>query len=272
MFFKHFISGNFGFEMVDLYVEKLRNFPRLGLPNMANECFTICISVMGEVWRRFVFDKQCCPYTLFALLDTTTDEDFLRAYRDMQRSMEDCPMCTDAEFSRDLLRAIPTDGNLAELKPAISTLRNFLEDVTIFTPVSSDLVECLHGFQQGKVHRFRGCKPSDPAAQEICMLSTIQSSYNRFWNCLWETLGDKSARHRLHRFGQKGNNQYTDKDKTKDPRTTSFWKMENMDRICQKPKAVRTPRKLSGFSAIASHGLSNSVGLIVHNESLKRKF
>ena len=186
MFFKHFISGNFGFEMVDLYVEKLRNFPRLGLPNMANECFTICISVMGEVWRRFVFDKQCCPYTLFALLDTTTDEDFLRAYRDMQRSMEDCPMCTDVEFSRVLLRAIPTDGNLAELKPAISTLRNFLEDVTIFTPVSSDLVECLHGFQQGKVHRFRGCKPSDPAAQEICMLSTIQSSYNRFWNCLWE--------------------------------------------------------------------------------------
>ena len=51
------------------------------------------------------------------------------------------------------------------------------EELRLFEAYLRDLVECLHGFQQAKLHRFRGRKPTDHAAQEIAMLASIQSTY-----------------------------------------------------------------------------------------------
>ena len=91
----------------------------------------------------------------------------------------------------------------------IEAIRSLLRDLTTFTPTSSDLVECLHGFQQAKLHRFRGRKPTDHAAQEIAMLASIQSTHTSSSGSLLEVnFGEKFATRRFPGFDRKGCNQY----------------------------------------------------------------
>ena len=254
--FKRFANGKFGEELVCLYLEKMRLFPKLGLPQLAKDCFVISLAVMGELWRRFTFDKQCCPFQIFSLLDTSSDEEFLQLYQKFQQTLDTCPQCVDHEFSTVILRHIPLGARHRdeEVRSKIEAIRSLLCDLTTFTPISSDLVECLHGFQQAKLHRFRGRKPTDHAAQEITMLASIQSTYKQFWQFAWSRLGDKFATRRFPGFDRKGCNQYTHKEKYLEERQRhkgkSIWKMENMDRIVQRPEVVKKPRQLSGNSVV----------------------
>ena len=235
-----------------LYLEKMRLFPKLGLPQLATDCFVMSLGVMGELWRRFTFDKQCCPFQIFALLDTSSDEEFLQLYQKFQQTMDICPQCVDLEFSTVILQQIPPRACHRDefVKRRIASILDLLRDLATFTPISSDLVECLHGFQQAKLHRFRGRKPTDHAAQEIAMLASIQSTYKQFWQFAWSRLGDKFATRRFPGFDRKGVNQYSDRDKYLEERQhhkrKSIWKMENMDRIVEKPDVVKKPRQLSG--------------------------
>ena len=50
------------------------------------------------------------------------------------------------------------------------------EDLKLLEALLRDLVECLHGFQQAKLHRFRGRKPTDHE-QEIARLASIMYTY-----------------------------------------------------------------------------------------------
>ena len=157
--FREFVEGRFGLQLVEMYVEKLIEFSSLGLPDYSMSFFKLAIEQMGDSWRRFHHEQQRFPFRIFQLA-WMSDSDFLREYRRMQECMSACFQCVDVEFSAVLLSYIPgttTDihdhENDRSLHVKIDHIRKFLLDVMVFCPISSDLVECLHGATQSRLHR-----------------------------------------------------------------------------------------------------------------------
>lgn len=196
------------------------------------------------------FCKLGFPFKIFELLELECHDDFLNKYRAMQQAMCECQDCFDVEFSQPLLSFIPQTLDDEHLRSRVIRLKRFLHDVSVFVPISSDSVECIHGFFQSKIHRWRGRKVSDPHAQELSLWSTITTSYKVFWDSLWEELGDPQAKRRMYRFDSKGINQYTDPSKRKVQKLNgsqaSVWKLGNMDKVCEQEKLAKKPKKLSG--------------------------
>lgn len=113
-----------------------------------------------------------------------------------------CSRCMDVEFSTIVL-------DFAKKESDFARLRFLLEDISTFCPLSTDLVECLHGYSQRLLHRWRGAKPSDPVAQERQAWSLILRSYAKLRELMWDRYGDKAMTRRIHHFGHHGRNQYS---------------------------------------------------------------
>ena len=254
-----FANGSFGLEMLDQYMVKLENFHTLGLADLRMEAFISAILVMGEIWRRFVYERDCFPFKLWNLLTTKSDQEFLEMYCRFQKVKVQCPVCCDIEFTHPFLNILPESGSDDPLNDAtaskIRAMKALLLDLSIFTPLSSDLVECLHGFSQAKCHRFRGCKPSDDVATELTLWSSIVSSFKSFREHVWSKLGDYKINFRLHRLDKRGSNGFSranaenpDKTKYKKGATRSVWSSKmNLSGICAASGGfVRAPRALSG--------------------------
>lgn len=249
------VDGSFGQRLLCLYIQKLDNFGATQLFDMRKEALVGCIMVMGEIWRRFVLERKCFPFRLWELVAKKSNEEFLLLYREFQQMKKDCPECCDAEFSYPILTMIAeVDTETAVVtQQKISAIRSLLHDLSIYSPLSSDVVECLHGFSQAKCHRYRGCKPSDSAAQQLTLWASIISSYKQFRSYMWQRLGDFKVNFRLHRFDRQGSNQWSDtkeqqRSKYKKGATASVWsKKENLGKIARASTGfVRTPRALSG--------------------------
>lgn len=220
--FKAYMNGEFGHWLIKQYLEKLRCFHSRALPiNMSKNAFILGVLEMGECWRRFVYERDRYPFKVFALLDCESDEQFIQEYLNMRNSLDKCPLCMDLEFTAMFLAYIPgeltevtTDHTSETLKKKAKELRLFLEDCATFIPLSSDTVECLHGFQQSCVHTWRGRRISDWGAQKFTLWRSICASYKSFFNYVWDRHGDKQSQRRQQQYGRRGCNQYTAGAKT----------------------------------------------------------
>lgn len=136
-----------------------------------------------------------------------------------------------------------------EVRSKVQSLEQFLHHLAARLPLSSDTVECAHGSLQTRMHRFRGQKVSDPAAQEIGLWS-IKGAYRTFWNLIWNKQGECKARHRVKRFTKKGCNQYTNLEHRKNLGQRSpgsiVWSMDVMEELVNQPALVKTPKTLCG--------------------------
>ena len=194
LLFNRYVSGDFGKELLDLYMQKLAGFPQLQLPGLSKQFFTVTLLVMGECWRRFIFERQRCPWDFISsLLEARTLDTFFEVLRKYQNLAERCKRCVDIEFTTSLLSFIPAGIDKEEALLRASQLQKFISNLAVYAPLSADVVECLHGFFQAKAHRFRGSKPSDSTAQQLTLWSTVTSSYGCFRDKMWSALGDAQA-------------------------------------------------------------------------------
>ena len=179
-----------------MYMEKLAAFPQLHLPQHAKQVFMMTVSVMGECWRRFDFERQRCPWVFISKLLEAEDIDvFLGVFSDFQSLAEQCHRCVDVEFTAALLNYLPKKASAAdeEVRQRVRQLQKFLNDISVYCPLGSDLVECLHGFVQSKLHRYRGAKPTDAAGQQLTLWSSVVRSYQQFRSQMWDSFGDPQA-------------------------------------------------------------------------------
>ncbi len=180
-----------------MYMERLAAFPQqLHLHQFSKEVFRMTLSVMGECWRRFDFERQRCPWVFISKLLEVEDIDvFLGIFSEFQSLAEQCHRCIDVEFTAALLNYIPKGACAAdpEVCQRVRLLQGFLADLSVYCPLGSDLVECLHGFYQSKLHRFRGSKPTDAAAQQLTLWSSVVRSYQVFRSKMWNAFGDQQA-------------------------------------------------------------------------------
>lgn len=245
--FQEFATGQLGIDLVQAYVNTLVEFSSLQQPSFADSFFKLVLEQMTEGWRRFHHEQQCFPYPLFKLTSLSAT-DCLKEYRILQESARQCPQCFDLEFSTILLSYIPAGDAHANAK--IVEVQNFLSNVMIYCPISSDLVECLHGSCQSKLHRFRGTRPTDNISKDIVVLEKITSAYSKFKDWMERQLGDRKMLYRLHSYGQHKGNQYTrwTDDRRAKCQGNYGMKVEDLDAQLANGISPRAPRKLAGPS------------------------
>ena len=205
--FKEYMSGDFGKHLVKQYVDKLEELPILQLDSdeLARDYFVLGIIQIGEYWRRFCHKHGSFPHAQWGLCGLE-DEELCQELGKFQTQASRCPTCVDAEFTAVLLGQLPCPidrANPLHLQKA-RQLQRLLEDLSRFTPISTDAVEALHGFCQSKLHRFRGCKPTDHVGAEICLWAKICSAWKVVNSWIWDRKGDAHSKQRLCKF----HNQY----------------------------------------------------------------
>ena len=222
------------------YLQKLASFPSLQQPHLVQDFFEMCLDQIGDLWRRLVHSHASFPHKLFALCDLDHDE-FLAQYRLFQGIVQQCETCADMEFTHMVLSYIPISSSPAATREKVLSLQLFLKDVATFAPMSTDLVECLHGFYQSKLHRWRGCKPTDPVAQERTTWVSITRSFGTLRKWIWDRFGDVRGRNRIARILPKGMRKCEQK-------YSSVGKITFEDLAAGKHN--RPPRKLCGTLAV----------------------
>lgn len=240
------------------YLAALASFPLLGVPEMSQDFFRLALQAIGEHWRRFVFHTDGLPFTLFRLTDMSLCE-FFQGYKKLQNCMCECAGCADVEFSTVLLSCIPREGELNDpaIRLKVQELQRFLKDMSVHAPLSTDAVECWHGYTQSMLHRFRGCKVTDPVAQERVLWASVCSSFSKFRKYMMGKYLDKYFFVRLASFGHKGCNMYTNKGydgeagpSTSSCRRRSSLSLAKMDRMIAFDQELPGLRQLSGFLAL----------------------
>lgn len=194
------MDGTLGHRAISQLLGKLETFPDVCLlsQTLCHDYFVMVVTQIGDVWRRFCHKRDSFPYILWQLCDAEGSA-LIDLTREMQRRAADFPCCVDPEFSGVLLQMLPSpvEPENNEHLERIKQVQSFLQDVSVFCPVSTDATEALHGFAQGKLHRFRGCKPTDEVAKEITIWSKITSSYHLLRKVIWSRTGDPQALRRL---------------------------------------------------------------------------
>ena len=251
--FHKFVSGQFGQSLVDMFLQRLDEFQHLDADDIRTEYFSLSVEAMGEHWRRFCFPTDGLPFVLFKLLDFEADDDaFLNAYFQIQEMARACGQCADLEFSTVILSFIAHGSQVDDpgTRSKIHQLRRFLNSISIYGPLSTDLVECL-------LHTWRGSKPTDDVATERVLWSTITKMYSKFREWIWDRYFDKAFRRRISRYGMTSSNQYYRHDSdaadaafrsTKKP--GGGFSFEKMDRMLAFDQELPKLRKLCGCLAI----------------------
>lgn len=147
----------------------------------------------------------------------------------------------------------------------IGRLRRFLYDLCIWAPLSSDIVECYHGFTQCQLHRWRGSKVTDPVAQERTVWYSICSAYGVFKKWVHAQFLDKWFWMRLACFGRKTSNQYTVREDGKRVAkgtcaSKPSFTVCKMDRLLALEKDLPRLRKLCGDLSEISAAAHSIVG------------
>lgn len=229
-------------------MQRLLDFPHLGISDLASDYFGMALQAMGEHWRRFCFPVKGLPFTLFRLVDLA-DEEFLEEYTKLQDQMISCGNCADLEFSTVILNFMTPGSQFHDphVRLQIKQLKSFLIDLCVMAPISSDLVECYHGYTQNIVHRWRGSKPTDSVAQARVCWATITTAYSHFRKIVYDRYMDPGFLKRICKFGTTGCNQYSTR---KRPRKKSLRKsslsLQMMDSLIAYNQEFPKPRKLSG--------------------------
>lgn len=202
---------------------------------------------------------------MFDLLDDSDQSRVLEACKRLKAKQEACYQCCDIEFSSPLLGYLSvtnSDGAPCHLE----AVQQLLTDIAVHAPISSDVVECRHGFTQSLLHRWRGCKPSDSIAQERTLWNIITRSFGKFKDWMKDRFSDHRLGYRLHRFGQTSANQYTQKksacgvdealvlDAQSNPQKHCTSKSQKgatlstckMDKLLAFEQKLRMPRKVCG--------------------------
>lgn len=268
--FTKYVDGRFGEEIIKDYIHILSTFPRRNIHPLAKQVFKMALEAIGEAWRRFVLATSGAPCQLFRLMDST-HEDFLKGYAALKEAASKCRQCIDLEFTMPVLGFLKaSEGDPRLLQQRVSQVKELLKSISVHGPISSDLVECLHGFCQKLLQRGRGgVLPSDEGAQQRVLWSLITASYAKDEQFIMDHFGDPQQKRRCKAYGHKGKNQYTqfkyatqegedagDPEPPRQPASSrrprlTLDKLERLFAFGQdSDPGLSRPRKLCGFSPL----------------------
>jgi hypothetical protein len=189
--FLDYISGGFGEHVIldfmsILQVKALRSSSSaLGLSAcFAKLLFTQVLAGMADTWRRFCFEYQTYPYVMFALVDVEESVFWSRASK-MISELRACESCVDKIFSTPILEelfAAIADPDPERRRRTYVKISSFLGEHTVCSPITSDMVEVLHGQLQHRLHgNHRGRYKEAVASEERSFLGSVNSEFHSIW-------------------------------------------------------------------------------------------
>lgn len=158
-------------------MESLRNFPNSGIDSAgASDQFCMTIEMMGNIFRRFIDARHSWPDLIFQL-DGLPFGEFIDLYEKQQKVIYDCEQCMDRVFALEILLFMILDNARARVtentRLKVKQMQDFLHDVMVYAPVSSDRVECWHGAIQHVLHRSRSVRPSMVNSAAMSVLYSV---------------------------------------------------------------------------------------------------
>ncbi|CAK9063911.1 Putative E3 ubiquitin-protein ligase HERC1, partial [Durusdinium trenchii] len=107
-FFKDYMTGVFGKQLVKEYIEKLKLMPHVGIEtdSLFSDYFILCLLQIGECWRRFCYNLSSFPHALWRVLGLK-ERELCMQLAEFQRQVSKCTVCADPEFTAVLLSQLP---------------------------------------------------------------------------------------------------------------------------------------------------------------------
>ncbi|CAK8986173.1 unnamed protein product [Durusdinium trenchii] len=143
-FFKDYMTGVFGKQLVKEYIEKLKLMPHVGIEtdSLFSDYFILCLLQIGECWRRFCYNLSSFPHALWRVLGLK-ERELCMQLAEFQRQVSKCTVCADPEFTAVLLSQLPNviDCENPEHVQQAVKLQQVLADLACVAPLSTDAVE-----------------------------------------------------------------------------------------------------------------------------------
>lgn len=163
----------------------------------------LVVSVMSDLYRRLKQEFESPPYTVLALSDADPTT-FALEWNRLQQKFTACKYCVDIEFTSSLLEAYPgpLSANTRSGKQTITEIQRFLGSVCVWSPLTSDAVEILHGQLQWALSR-RGSQhvKHGKAAVELSLLAQAVKQHTWMAEAVGkDTLPAKATSSRIRRF------------------------------------------------------------------------
>lgn len=182
--FVHVLSGGLADKLMSMYVDFLRTglleTVRMGLipeRSMLNKIFQLATVCITDIHRRFKYDFSLPPYSLFRLLDLDT-EHFVVEWSKLLEQYNHCERCFDPDLSGPLLRMFGDieSKDMAGQDQIRERVQGVLEDMSQFSPLTSDCVELKNGQTQWSVSRRASSNVKNPkvAAETTLIQSAVK--------------------------------------------------------------------------------------------------
>lgn len=153
----------------------------------ADDCsaqFGQSVWVLGDLWRRLCLEVLGHPHTTFCLYGLPLDE-FIDAISKVLQEYRACRRCIDTEFTEVILSQfgplLEYYGQSLEANEALSQayahLQDLLKDMATLCPISSDLVECINGNIQSRLHSSYRHTKQLTACSEESLLNSVRSEH-----------------------------------------------------------------------------------------------
>ena len=175
-FFLDFASGKFGRDLVldflCILTHRYKDHLSEGMgpsETHAEVLFCAVLFGMGECWRRFVAETDAYPWKIFELCGMSEAE-FWNHCSELKGS---CRECLDIEFTQGLVDSFRSEPSQA-MRVQVT---DFLKDLAVHIPLSTDAVEAVHGQLQNVFQKFRGRAKLASACSERAVLHSLVSEH-----------------------------------------------------------------------------------------------
>ena len=150
--FLQVIRGDLGRELLGTFLGLLTSSLKDAISNgltggqsQLNLIFQMVICCVTDFYRRFVQEFMQPPYTLLALANADA-QTFVSEWKRIHQKRAKCRFCVDIEFTAALLDAYPED--IDSFPADIEEVQELLQRIAVWSPITSDAVEILHGQMQ----------------------------------------------------------------------------------------------------------------------------
>eukprot|EP00438_Fugacium_kawagutii_P034009 Skav211224 [mRNA] locus=scaffold934:287200:291877:- [translate_table: standard] len=180
--FMHVTSGKLADHVIQMYMTFLDtgllceiNMGLQPTPTQLNTMFAMVVVCMSDVFRRFKFDFMQAPFNTFELLQCRTTQGFVHAFTILEAKFKKCTRCVDKGLTSALITGFPDVASKTheQQESVRREVQSILNDLSGWTPTTSDMVELKNGQVQWSVSKRSGQTTKGvPAAMETTLIQS----------------------------------------------------------------------------------------------------
>lgn len=224
-----------------------------------NSQFIHVRKAMSDVWKKFSIPAIGFPWSVFALLEDCSLENWQDKWIYVLQTQSRCPECIDLEFTGVLIRMhspLPDLHNTDAWTKLRSSITEILEETAVMCPLNSESVENKHAVTQTLFSKSRGRIKCLSTAVEESLIDAIVRSYSSLKSQVTREEQPSRLLPALSRLGNRTRGAYSQPDGLFEPGCKLV--LEERVQAARKKKI----RRMTGFCCSLLRGdMNNNSGL-----------